>query len=260
MHHSVVDYYNIVPLVSNRMPANQIHDVINYRCYTAEVMLNTFCNQTIMFSRGRHFKSCSGGRPDTITVSFTPLPDKNRITLIARTTIYGNDENLLDIMKNNGFTQETLTGGLYYWWRDSKVMASSNDMGNLLYKLLRLVIEAEGECPFLLYASPVVALLKDYRQVVYDGTQDRRSWRDVRRSILKTKMYSLSHIMGCNELENRENHIPNKAYVAQLLDWYWIAWVDGDEIIPIYFSQREAEKHLIERVKYNMSYFRHSFV
>lgn len=231
----------------------EVRPFLRYRIYSADDLAAILGKNAVLCSRSSSFKGCIGRPPDTVSVDFLrQIAKTERMPLhkiVVHTSIFGNDETIAELLRSNGFALMSDEKGKVWRKELSEVFYGGSDSLDLLRAVFRLTAKAETQVPYLLYAAPLYKLLQDYYTVMAVRTKHQKiTWQYLQRLLASRRVEVIKYTP--DEAE-QGTETPEKFSVAKLGEDNWAAWVEGDENIPLFPTQRKAEASLSFRFAAN---------
>ncbi len=225
-------------------------EVIKYRQYRFEELREAFFQSPVFFSRSSNFRAGCPGRADVVQ-AFLVEETVDGLTAYSAMII-------ADLQNQMDYVNESLrrqgydwnSGECPTWTKKIKISAerASGPLG-LQRNILTALDDLVNRLPMCLYESRQTKRLRDYVNFM-------TAWKSKMRysAIVDYRNPKRESLPKCARKAAQSGYLRRgfgsmaDAYcIAELPDKHWCAWVDGDEAIPVFPSEKLAVQFLENR-------------
>lgn len=210
--------------------------LIHYRRLTVADIGAILEKNSVLYSRRNH-RIVNANKPDLIAIQVEKdLPAMNVSKLLFRFDVYNNLEAVQKEIIRAGFEQTGI--GAKYSKTESLAVSNSDDATLLVNNILTILQQMLSQFPLHMYPSPVMKAIIDYQQFFCS-------------SVPKIELSALLNDLGWPEyyLDGTLHKAMGASYfLSPYQHRYWSAWVAGDQIIPVFASELQAEAFLRARM------------
>ncbi|MDR7867768.1 MAG: hypothetical protein RIN56_13220 [Sporomusaceae bacterium] len=215
--------------------------VLRYRQYGCDE-LRRFFGDTAFYSRSSHFRANCPGRPDALRTSYETESGNDvkggRIRVILQLEHCGRitSRNQGMIMRGAKFPPSAYN----YRVREGQ---PTSILVNEVQKALHGILDG---LPIVMYATAHARQVFNYGEFMSSAVNKKRH-SDITALIQSGRIKVLSTIPLTHYGLIEKNGL-DQFHVMQLIEGFWVAWIDGDDLIPVFLDELIAYRFMKDRL------------
>lgn len=217
--------------------------VLRYRQYGCDELQRFFGN-TVFYSRSAHFRANCPGRPDVLRTSYETESGSNgkcgRIRVILELENCGN---ATTTSRNQGMKMRSAKSHpstYQYRIREGQPAAV---VVTEVQKILDNILDG---LPIVMYATAQARQVLNYGEFM-SSSVDKKRYSDIATLVKSGRIKALSTI-PLTHYGLIENSGLDKLHVMQLIEGPWVAWIDGDDLIPVFPDELQTYRFMRDRL------------
>ncbi len=220
-----------------------VETVLRYRHYGCGE-LQRFFGDTVFYSRSSHFRANCPGRPDVIRTAYqNEYCGSERGGLIRITLELDKCRNSTATAKHQGLRlhiNKPQPAAYKLRVREGRPTA------DIILEARKIMDSILANLPIVMYATALARQVRNYADFM-SSSHEKKHYRDIAALIEQRRIKSLSSI-PLTHYGLVENGGTDMLHVVQLLEGDWVAWIDGDDLIPAFPDELQAYRFMKDRL------------
>lgn len=217
--------------------------VLRYRQYGCDELQRLF-DDTVFYSRSSRFRANCPGRPDVLRTSYE-----------TDSGSHGKGGRIRVILQLENCGNSTMT-----YWNQGMIMRSVKSHSSAYQYRVRerqttsiVVTEVQKILDNILDGLPIVMYATAHARQVFNygefmsSSVDKKRYSDIAKLVQSGRIKVLSTI-SLTHYGLIENSGLDKSHVMQLIDGLWVAWVDGDDLVPVFPDELQTYRFMKNRL------------